>query len=130
MSDINSEEIVKTLKEYYYQHPDGVGIWAVDLFGIRDLIRIQFSREHFEILEPVEVMPKVIAHFKEELTKRHAKIADIQFLSQKYVQRYNGPLGGLIQESFVKLSDVIDILNHRRKEHNFLQNGLNLLDNE
>lgn len=124
---MNGEDLIKLLKTLEYWDPKGVGIWSVDFFGIDDIVRLQFSRNHVEYLRLNEVVPRVVEHFETMSILRETKIEDLSELSGKYVHIYTGTMGDSRQESFVRLADVIDILNHRRKELSFLDNGAAML---
>ena len=107
MNREEQQEILDSLKQMY-------GIHAIWFFGIGDMIRLQFTRNHLEFIEFKEVHSRVLNHFEEEYLRVDGAIRDLKSLP--YVSIYTGTLEQPVQKTYVLLSDVIRQLNFRRKE--------------
>ena len=108
MNREEQQEILDSLKQMY-------GIHAIWFFGIGDMIRLQFTRNHLEFIEFEEVHNRVLTHFEEEYLRVEGAIRDLKSLP--YVSIYVGTMEKPVQKTYVLLSDVIRQLNFRRMEH-------------
>jgi hypothetical protein len=127
---MNKQKTIDTLKGFSYFNKNGsfYGIWSVDFWGIRDIVRIQFSRKHVEFLEFDELIPRVLEYFNEEKTKRELTIEDLKSLPHENI--YVGYGEQALQKSYVYLGDVIKLLNTRGKEHSNFENSIKALFND
>lgn len=122
--EVTEEKIkmLEFLQTFEYWIPDSGGIWSIAFFGIGDLVRIQFSRKHFEIVPFDAVMPMVMKLLEEEAIKRDLSIRDLNSL--EYTHLHIGEPGHTKHKSFVELSNVIDLTNKRRHELSTLKKNL------
>lgn len=102
------EEALKYLGQMY-------GVHAIWFWGIGNIVRLQFSRKHLEFLDISEVVSRILEHFEEEQLRKEGAIDDL--VNLPYVNIFTGTLEKPVQKSYVLLSDVIKLLNFRRKEN-------------
>ena len=113
------EEFLKYIGQMY-------GVHAIWFWGIGTIVRLQFSRNHLEFIEFNEVIPRILKHFEEEQLRKEGSINDLANLP--YVSIYTGTLEKPVQKTYVLLSDVIDLLNFRRKENKEYINDIEKLE--
>ncbi len=90
------------------------GIEAIWFWGIGDIVRLQLSHTRIEFIEFDSLIDRVEEYFSEELIRTSSQISDLKSLP--YVSIYTGSLENPVMKSYVLLSDVINLLNLRRKE--------------
>jgi hypothetical protein len=113
------QKVIDTLKELY-------GIHAIWFWGIRDLVRVQFDRNHLEFVEFDELVEKLRAHFESEFMRRDGAIKDLENLPYLHLNMSRD--SSVIRiKSFVELSVVIDLLNSRRKDHRNYKKNIKIL---
>lgn len=104
------EEFLKSVGQLY-------GIHAIWLWNQQNIVRLQFNREHLEFVEFVEfeeVIPRIEKYFDEQVFKLPGQIEDLKSLP--YVSIYTGTLEKPVQKSYILLSNVINLLNKRRRQ--------------